>query len=1090
MKTNFKRLFALALTLCLLASLMVPVAFAEDVAVAASANVAEAYNIRLVDLSQIDHTTATGWNTSFKGSSGYKNTSLKSSDATLNATLIGKIDAAYADGSLDWKFLDSEGEAVYREDRMFQLRSSGWVAIQIRVSASGMYALNLATDKNDPAEGATWSNMSKEAAGDVAAYIVPVADLNQAIEDGATFSTADGANDWVYPTVGEVIPNLLTDDYSVGTATMAAEDTSVTFAKQRMEAGEYVVIYDGYSHYSISEMSLLGNAYAMENVAAYALRPFDLSNTDITTYAGTVNEQMLASGALTDRVNTSTVSNGEYGLDWSYYSAIGSSYFRASGAWQMDAKSGAVGLVINIPESGEMYLSLTTDKSTYESWSNSYTSFAGTHKAYLIPYATALEVAGGTSSSARKTALTTLTADDTYSLGERLMTADQETVTFNKTYVEAGEYLVAFYAIDGQAAYSELSLSKVAGQELPESEKLSGTVATYDFEIYNNERYAPIFTSAEGTVGNRSFSNKAFSGLEGVYEKDTPVSTIFDNDYAAGIINYNLEDRGTMPVITFRATNKTGLRIQNSNSNAYRGEEGPYAAFRLNVPATALYNVDLAGASGNYGGMKIYVFGADYEGTIADNMTEANLAATFGLNETNTSFESVLSAGDNIIVFNFNQVRVTVDETGAEKIKEDTFNVKSIVLSIPEKDAITYDFNLRTNDDYVAAVYDATLGQVNVANVATTQNLKYYSYTDAEGASARCYAYSTIANLFAAGTMNWAIDHVNNNNDGEPYAAIRHAETSLRCLVDNVDNGFAGFRIRVPVAGTYDVTVNASGVGSVYFIPATNTYDAYADRMDVTSYLTEDYLMDGNTVTLNAGEYVMVLAEDGDAGSIYLTSVVLEPVAANFVADGIPYASLEAALENAADYVFLCQNAQVSDIVVPAGVTLDLNGYVLYASSVEVASAADIIDSKDGMGLIRGDVAFNEDNAQLPLYDIDADGYKLFNVDVVSSATTGSGSSTKYWFKVSFSNAAAFDLIGMNTELRIVANMTWTKDEVDGAATATSTVDFVNQWAANSNAYIVVKTTGEASGTGSTFRLLPGVSANGVTISGDAMRKG
>ena len=74
MKTNFKRLFALVLTLCMLASLMVPVAFAEDAAVeapAASASVAETYPIRLVDMSNPDYTTATAPSSWFKGSSGW-----------------------------------------------------------------------------------------------------------------------------------------------------------------------------------------------------------------------------------------------------------------------------------------------------------------------------------------------------------------------------------------------------------------------------------------------------------------------------------------------------------------------------------------------------------------------------------------------------------------------------------------------------------------------------------------------------------------------------------------------------------------------------------------------------------------------------------------------------------------------------------------------------------------------------------------------------------------------------------------------------------------------------------------------------------
>ena len=1123
MKKNFKRLFALVLTLCMLASLMVPVAFAEDEAVAApSANVAETYPIRLVDMTQLDHTTATGWNTSFKSSSGYKNMALKSSDGTLNATLTGKIDAAYADGSLDWKFLDSEGEAIYRLDRMFQLRSSGWVAFQIRVSASGLYSLNIATDKNDPAEGAAWSNLSKEAAGNVAAYIVPLADLNQAIEEGATFSTADGANDWVYPTVGEVIPNLLTDDYSVGTAAMAAEDTSVTFAKQRMEAGEYVVIYDGPNTYSVSDISLLGDAYEMENVATYDMNPFDLTNLDPATYAGTANENLVT--AATDDAGVTTYTFKDYvtpgtGID---YDTFGWASYTYSGTWraQADAKydpclksaGNWAAIKLNVPASGEQYLSLTTDRMDVSApFSNSFgKSIIATVSAYLIP---AADVAS-------KDAVAGLIEAGTGYIGTRsLFSTEDKTMTFDKAFLEAGQYVlvIKLEAVeDGRYPISEISLDKIVVEELPGNDKLSGTIATYDFEIYNNERYAPIFTYENGTTGGRGWGNGAFSGLEGAYEAGTSVKDILAADYDAGIHNFKLETLGTITASNFEGDltdTDTGLRIQ--KKYATETAESQYMALRINVPATALYNVTLNASYYTVTTLNIYTYSADAEGDVAANMTEDNLAASF-TSGNNLSFNKMLTAGDNIIVFE-------IDETTAKE----TLRLTSIVLNIAGSETVTYDFALSNNEAFMNA-WKAANGDTETA-VPDGTNL--YKWT---GTSATFYPYSAIASAFASGDINWALGASSGSNLCSYSAGesknFRVGATNLRLLLENSDStlNYTSFHLNVPQEGSFDITVNytkTSDSFKVYLFKSPVSYDSYGDRLylgadadgnerdaslQLTTYMTAENLVHSTSTYSNpevnfnydfeeAGEYVIVFApvRTDKTTSAYISSIVMEPVAINYLADGEGYETFEEAVANATESIALLQDTIAGDVVVPAGVTLDLNGYNLDAASVEFAAAADIIDSADGKALLRSgaEITFNEDNAQLPLYDIDANTYKLFNVEVESSATTGSGSATKYWFKVNFSNAAALDMIGQFTELRIQADMTGvikadSGDYVAGdewAAVAYADVAFSNSWAANSNSYIVVSAVGSNL---SSFTLNPGITANGVVISGDTMYKG
>lgn len=1092
MKTNFKRLFALLLTLCTLASLMVPVAFAENTETETpSATAAETYQIRVKDMDNIDPANPTD-----------KVDALFVDDngaflANYNANkLVSKVSGFY--DTYGWKFYAASDNLVYYLNQMYMARLpyKGWAALQIKVSDAGLYALNLKTDKtvDDETANTPWTNASSAWTGDVSAYIIPLADADTAV------SSETG------------LESLMTEKYSVGTVNMAADVDNITFAKTRMEAGEYVVVYYAENNYSICEMSLLTTAadaaqYELVDVETYPIRLSDPASIP-TTEPGT---WVLKNGAY-NSTNLSTLEtklSDAYAagdLNWKYLASNTTDpaevILRKNVNMMLRIKkstdnSELTALQIKVPQSGTYALTVGTDRTAaYEATSltNSLATLAFNITAYLVNVNDLAEA---------------VTADNIASLavdancvGTAALAADASSGVFNRTYLEAGEYVLIFKTGTSNAAISEFTLAQRAYEVLPENEEVVVEDVTYNFEIYNSERYVPIFTK-DGAIVNRNFANFACTALDGVYTTADSVGTILEKEYTSGNINWKLESQGTMANAAFRAQKATGLRIEKAASET---AESPYAAFRINVPASGIYDVDMTFGSAWYTSANVYLYDADAEGDIAANMTEANLAVSLTGSATTGSFASVITAGEHIVVFEI-----------PESTKANYIDIQNITLKVND-DPTSISFDLSTNEAYIAAIKAASNGHIETIAWGGSNNMRKitYSYeetitdettneTTTQTVEGTVNPYVELAKLFTSGQIDWALDYSALLNTTNTLNSVNPCEGSMRFRMPTDGSGYAGIRIRVNSVGLYNITLNGTFEGddiTAYLFPAPAAYTSFSNCVDLSSYLVGDTYKLGTSDTSpfaitgsynfeEVGEYVVVLKNNDD---IWLSSMELEPINAAVYADGVAYGSLDAALAKATDSIVLDENVAAGDLVVPAGVTLDLNGYSLYAASVEFGAAADIIDSADGKGLLRGDVTFEIGNAQLPLYDVDDDGYRLFNVDVVSCATTGTGNQTKYWFKINFSNSDVFDLIGATTELRIMANMTGvykTGHELEGqefAAPAIADAAFSNVWAAKNTSYIVLSTVG-SSGL-EQFELKPAVTANGVVISGDAMTKG
>lgn len=1112
MKANFKRLFALLLTLCLLASLMVPAAFAEDVAVeapAASVTEAETYPIRLVDMTNPD--TATGYSKWFKGSSGWK-------DNLAMTKVVTNLDTEYEAGNLDWRYIGTnDSKYYYYANVMMQPRLTDkdtWAALQIRVSEDGRYALNLHTDKTKDSETevSAWTNTVSEWKGNVTAYIFPLADLNAAIAGGMETNAA--------------VESLMNEANCVGTQTLAADETDVTFNKVRMDAGEYVVVYSASAlYYCISEMTLLEDAadaamYEYEQVVRYPVRFADptVASADATGLAINLRNN---SGYTTKGIaSISTAISDAYGtLNWKYLAeaSTAKAQYRANTALQLRSDAnGLVALQINVPQAGYYALTVGVDRSTdYTYVTQGFATTPFDVSAYLLKASADVTVTADN--------IATLAADEN-SVGVASLAGDATSAMFERTYMEAGSY-VLIYSLSTQANISEFGLAQ-RKIDMP----LTGEGATVTQHIELN-----AFESGDSTLA-------AAAAADGTY---ADISEYVNTAYAAGSMDWKIENYAdAFTDGNFNFVAGKGLKAATPATSA-----GDWFALRIRVKNSGNYSINLksAGVSDQF---VAYMFPATSDAMtpeeIAANMSDANGIYYNGyqVGQLDAKISAGYLEGEYILVFQ------SIHDTKPRQVYLDDIILES--ESFTAEDVQFYNLNLfdETNTAYYDLVsnrYTATTAdgvttyeKMALVNGSFAQ-ANYVLTKDAEGNPTELgELYKVVLQKQGLGypkTLNWRPDagHIGeedkDSTDMEIYRFVAGKDPAQSTVFYfNFANAateykqYASLMLHVDKAGTYNLSLatgKAAGTAKIYFVDSFAANAANATRMPLvadttiqsimangTGLLGEGYTtlpafatVDMGQVTVDAaGDFLILFEADPTSNAmISLTDITLTPVIEDAGAariSNVNYATFEEAVAAAeiGDTITLMDNVVTTDVDVKMGVTLNLNGYALNAQNV-TAIGAKIIDSGDGIGKLRvnGNLKLSENNGQLPLYNGLGDYYCFYNVDVQAVATTGSGNDTKYWFKVDFSNDAALALIGADTELRIQVLMEGVySDKLENAgdafaATASADAAFSYMWAANSDSYITVSTVG--SNGIDNFVLNPAVTANGVTISGDAMTR-
>ena len=252
-------------------------------------------------------------------------------------------------------------------------------------------------------------------------------------------------------------------------------------------------------------------------------------------------------------------------------------------------------------------------------------------------------------------------------------------------------------------------------------------------------------------------------------------------------------------------------------------------------------------------------------------------------------------------------------------------------------------------------------------------------------------------------------------------------------LSDGVYTNVTSYTLTTPAMKNGDqVTVMlASGAEAA---PKTTAIQ-YIDQQTATSSTLSFKLLPG---TLSDGVYTIYVS----SSSMDLTKVAAfqKGVYVPFAIGTTSYASLDAALAAAksGETVKMQSDAEASGFVcVSEGVTVDLNGHTLTAKASVMAPAGSMIDSSNGLGLLKttrntggsfDHVLVNSSNKQTSVYDKDARGYRFFDVSIYSYLQKLEDTTkAKVWCKPVFTNYDAYRLLAEDgTGDGMVVELGWT----------------------------------------------------------------
>lgn len=223
-----------------------------------------------------------------------------------------------------------------------------------------------------------------------------------------------------------------------------------------------------------------------------------------------------------------------------------------------------------------------------------------------------------------------------------------------------------------------------------------------------------------------------------------------------------------------------------------------------------------------------------------------------------------------------------------------------------------------------------------------------------------------------------------------------------------------------------------------------NTYNEYIAEMVADMAAEDKKIVFNDNFTAVAALGEAGLCSDklhlSLAGSTALAEQYYRTVTAHYDTGSLKFDRLQAALNNQ-DKVVLTQDYTVTQLVIPADTTLDLNGYTVTATQVSaVTTSSMIIDATEGKGgikIAKNDAANGtyylqivENNAMLPLYD-SADGcYRFFTAQTTHLQKAGENSNSyKFGFQVDLADRA-YELLtdAANADIVLQTQLTVTVD--------------------------------------------------------------
>lgn len=824
--------------------------------------------------------------------------------------------------------------------------------------------------------------------------------------------------------------------------------------------------------------------------------------------AGTINWKYLSTGHLTDATDQFSFGIGADSVNYAFLLRVGASSAQIAG--------GYFAMTIKSPGTGDYALSL--DYFTH-------TTGAAKGSVYVLP-ASVTDIPGALDYYAP---VGSFSCESSNSNGTTLTA---ESVTFsNAVSMKAGkEYILVFTSDELSSRNNKraaLYLGNVTLDLQEQTPVLDLDTITYDFgqgrrgDTYDGTATGTSFSGID--VHNSSACKSALSTKyangdlqwkyhsSGMYIDST--NTTFSFGYAKTTVNYNLL-----------------LRAGASSAQI----AGGYFATTIRSPGTGDYAVTLDYFTHTTGAAQgsVYVLPGDTT-DIAAAINAGTAVGTFSCESSNSNGTTLAAENktfDNAVTMEAGEEYLLVftsDALSSQNNKRAALYLGNVTLNkIVSLDEIEYDFDLR-NEEYTYAEGDnRKFAGLNITPKTGTAPFEARKVMNA---------------LYANGDINWNYHSVGNTADGTATAysfsfGAANVNYSLLLAASNLPGSYFATTIKSPGYGNYEMTVDyfthstgASQVG-VYILPA-DTADiaaAIAAGTAVGTFSCEGAFTSGTvlgegTATYDVAlgmddEYLLVFTNDkvsstnAARASAYLGGVKLtnkaaggsEEVSGDFIADGKSFATFEEAVAAAydADDLAVKLNADVAmdELIVPANLSIDLNGKTL---TVDALSGSVTDSSAGNTGLLaaeRDTIVFSAKNADAPLWDAAAGGYRFFDylleVFDEAEAVEGKPSSQKFWFKFHFYtddactelDQDAYALVaGGNSGFKVATHMSWNGEALPSVYYGIDDdVDaFSRGWATNATAsrWLYIRVDGLDEDLYGTLRVKPELEANGVYIS-------
>ena len=228
------------------------------------------------------------------------------------------------------------------------------------------------------------------------------------------------------------------------------------------------------------------------------------------------------------------------------------------------------------------------------------------------------------------------------------------------------------------------------------------------------------------------------------------------------------------------------------------------------------------------------------------------------------------------------------------------------------------------------------------------------------------------------------------------------------------------------------------------------------------------------------------------SGNAYYVDNSGKPVYGNFV-DLVNYTN-DATVNKT---ITLLDNVTVNGyMLLFEGRSVDLSGFELTITKKLIANDGSVSDSSDGKGLLKiaaDSATLVSNNGQIPLYDTENQGYRLFNCTIKDALQTISNTSVKLWVGAIFTNKDAYKLLRTGNEhnIKIVVTLRWkNSQDTAGEQTFAFTQSLINKVALTNgeDAFYIVLTGLDTDLTGSISEVTAqgGItSGTGVSISGE-----